>query len=195
MLSPIPSDPGLAPTMRRAIHDHRGLVLAEGVLLLLLGAAAVVLPFLAGLAAAVMLGWLLVIAGVAGLAFAFRARGLPGFGWSLLSGLAALIAGMALAWNPLVGLATLTLIIAAFLFADGIFTIATAISHRRELSRRWEWMLLGGIVNLVLAAIIYSGWPGTALWVVGLLVGVNLLFGGVSLVTMSLAARDAPLRP
>ena len=80
--------------------------------------------------------------------------------------------------------------LAAFFLADGIFTIALAVSHRRELSGRWEWMLVGGLLDLVLAAVIYSGWPGTALGVVGLLVGISLLFGGLSLIAMAVAVRD-----
>ena len=72
---------------------------------------------------------------------------------------------------------------------DGILTIALALSHRRELSGRWEWMLVNGVVDLFLAGVIIAGLPGSAVWVLGLIVGIDLLFGGISLVGMALDAR------
>jgi uncharacterized membrane protein HdeD (DUF308 family) len=89
----------------------------------------------------------------------------------------------------LVGLVTLTYVLTAYFIADGIFMIFLAISHRKELSSRWEWMLVSGVVDLVLAGIILSGMPGDVTWVLGMLVGIDLLFAGWSLVAMALAAR------
>src|SRR5665213_1785519 len=177
--------------MTRSIHDHWGLFLTEGIILSLLGLAAIVLPPVAGLVATVLLGWLFLIAGIVGLVATLRARQAPGFGWSLLSALVAVIAGGALLWNPLQGLVTLTFVLTAFFVVDGILIIALAIAHRRELSGRWEWMMLNGIVDLVLAAIIISGLPGTITWALGLLVGIDMMFGGASLIAMALEARKA----
>ena len=179
---------------RRAIHDHWRLFLAEGGFLILLGALAVVLPFIAGLATAVFVGWLLLIAGFGGLVATFRSRTAPGFIWSLLSGLIALVAGVLLLLNPLQGLLTLTLVLTAYFFVDGIFNIVLAVAHRRELSGRWEWMMLNRVVDIVLAAIIFGGLPGTSTWALGLLVGIDLLFGGASLTAMSLDARKDALQ-
>jgi uncharacterized membrane protein HdeD (DUF308 family) len=165
------------------------LYLAEGVILTLLGIAAMLLPVLAGLATTIFLGWLFLIAGLVGLLFTFRAKGAPGFGWSVLSALVALAAGALLLWNPLRGLVTLTYVLVAFFIFDGVLVILLALAHRRELARRWEWMLVSGIIDLILAVIVISGMPGTLVWALGLIVGIDMIFGGASLIAMAIEAR------
>ena len=179
----------LSAALGKAIQDHWKTFLAEGILLVVLGLVAIVVPPLAGLAATVILGWMLVFAGATGLLFTWGARQAPGFGWALLSALVAVAAGGMLLWNPLQGLVTLTFVMTAFFIADGIVTIIYAIAHRRELSDRWEWMLVNGLLDLGLAALVISGWPGTLAWALGLLLGIDLLFGGVSLIAIALKAR------
>ena len=174
----------------RSLREHWGAYLAEGIILVILGLAAIVVPLLAGIAATLVLGWLFLIAGIVGLIMTFRARQAPGFWWSLLSAVAAIIAGGILLWNPLQGLVTLTLVLIAFFIVDGILMIILSVSHRRELSGRWEWMLFNGIIDLVLAGIIIAGLPGTLAWALGLLVGIDMLFGGVTLIAMALEARS-----
>lgn len=186
---PIADHPG---SLARRMHDHWGLFLAEGIILCLLGLAAILVPPLAGLAATIFLGWLFLIAGIVGLLATLRARSAPGFGWALLSALVALAAGGVLLWNPLQGLVTLTLVLVAFFVVDGVLIIVLALAHRREMSGRWEWMLANGVIDLVLAAIIISGLPGTLAWALGLLLGIDLVFGGTSLIGMALDARNAP---
>ena len=183
------TDGDMPTVLRRGIADHWRMFAAEGVILVLLGFVAMAIPLFAGLATAILLGWLLLAAGIVGLLSTLRTRRAPGFGWSLLSALAALVAGLVLLWNPLAGLVTLTYVLTAYFIADGVFNIVLALSHRRELSRRWEWMLLNGIFDLVLAAFIIAGMPGSFIWVLGLLVGIDLVFGGASLVGMALDAR------
>ncbi len=180
------------PTLAKSLHDHWGVFLAEGIILILLGLAAIVVPLIAGLAATVFLGWLFLIAGVLGLVATFRAKHAPGFNWSLLSALAALIAGIVLLWNPLQSLVTLTFVLIAFFIVDGILIIILSIAHRRELSGKWEWMMVNGIIDLILAAIIISGLPGTLVWALGLLVGIDPVFGGMALVAVALDARNPP---
>lgn len=175
----------------QAMHDHWSLFLTEGLLLSLLGCAAILVPPIAGLTATVFLGWLFFAAGVLGLISTFRTRGVPGFGWSLLSAFVALVAGVMLLWNPFQGLVTLTFVMVAYFIVDGILMIVLAIAHRRELSGKWEWMMLNGFVDLILAGIIIAGFPSTLVWALGLLVGIDLLFGGTTLVAMALAARKA----
>jgi uncharacterized membrane protein HdeD (DUF308 family) len=177
--------------LRRTVHDHRGLFIVEGAILLVLGAAAIALPPIAGLAVTLVVGWLFVIGGVVGLVATLRARHAPGFVWALLSAILAIVAGGVLLWDPWAGLITLTYVLIAFFLVDGVLMIALAVAHRRELSGRWEWMLLGGVVDLVLAAIILSGLPGTLAWALGLLVGIDLLFGGATLIAMAMAAKQA----
>ena len=191
MLSSANFDGGPLP---RSAQDYWGWFLAEGIILTILGLGAIVLPALAGVVATVFLGWLFLIAGLVGLLSTFRTRHAPGFGWSLLSAVLALLVGVLFLWNPLRGLITLTYLLTVFFIIDGIFMIFLAISHRRELSGRWEWLLVNGIVDLILAGIVISGLPGTLVWVVGLLVGIDLLFGGGSLIAMALQARRPAIR-
>ncbi|HEX7789617.1 MAG TPA: DUF308 domain-containing protein, partial [Afipia sp.] len=113
-----------------------------------------------------------------------------GFWWSLLSAALALAAGIILIVQPVAGTLTLTLVVSAYFIAEGITTIMYALAHRRELSGRWGWLLMSGIVDLVVAALIIAGLPGSAAWAIGLLIGINLVFGGTSLIGMALAARN-----
>jgi uncharacterized membrane protein HdeD (DUF308 family) len=183
--------PADAKTSASPASGHWGIFLAEGIFLVLIGCAAIFVPLLAGLVATVFLGWLFLIAGVIGLIATFRARHAPGFAWALISAVLALLAGAALVWNPVQGLFSLTLLLAAFFIVDGVLMIFLAISHRRSLSGRWEWMMANGIVDLILAAVVISGLPGSAVWTLGLIVGIDLVFGGSSLIAMALAARKS----
>ena len=182
----------LSAALTKSIHDHWRLFLAEGIVLSVLGLAAIVVPPIAGLLTTLFLGWLFLIAGLVGLVATLRARQAPGFGWSLLSALVAVIAGCVLLWNPLQGLVTLTYVLIAFFIVDGILIIGLAIAHRRQLSGKWEWMMINGVIDLVLAGIVISGLPGTLVWALGLLVGIDMVFGGASLIAMALEARKQP---
>ena len=92
-------------------------------------------------------------------------------------------------YNPLLGIAAFTLVLAAFFFAQGITQIFASLSHRRVL-RSWGWVFLSGLVDLVLGGLIVSGWPGTSTWVIGLLVGINLFMVGIALIMTAFASRD-----
>jgi uncharacterized membrane protein HdeD (DUF308 family) len=173
-----------------AVHEHWKAFLIEGVLLVILGIAAMIVPPLASLAVTIFLGWMFLISGVAGLALTFWARQMPGFWWSLLSAVLGIAAGIILLAQPVQGTLTLTIVVGAYFLAEGVATIMYALEHRRELSERWSWLLVAGIMDLLIAAVIIVGLPGSALWAVGLLVGINLLFGGASLIGMALAARN-----
>lgn len=178
-------------TVTSSMHDHWGLFLAEGIAVIILGLAAIIVPPIAGLFATVVLGWLLLVAGVVGLVATFRAREAPGFAWSLLSAVAAVVAGGLLLWNPLQGLVTLTYVLIAFFIVDGVLNIILGIVHRRELTGKWEWMLVNGVIDLILAGIIILGFPGTLVWSFGLLVGIDMIFGGGTLIAVALEARKA----
>jgi uncharacterized membrane protein HdeD (DUF308 family) len=178
-------------TVAKSLHAHWKLFLTEGIVLLILGILAVVVPQLATIAAAVFIGWLLLVSGIVGLFATFRMRAAPGFWWSLISAVLGIVAGIVLLAWPLSGAASLTLILTIFLVVEGITSILYALDHKRELSGRWGVMLFSGIVDLILAGIIFAGLPGTAAWAIGLLIGVNLVFGGAALISMALHARDA----
>ncbi|MGJ4939481.1 HdeD family acid-resistance protein [Bradyrhizobium sp. HKCCYLS1011] len=174
-----------------AVRAHWVAFLIEGILLVILGLAAMILPPLASLAVTIFLGWMFLISGVAGLALTFWARAMPGFWWSLISAVLAIVAGIILLAAPVQGTLTLTIVIGAYFLAEGVASIMYALEHRREMSERWGWMLAAGVVDIVIAGIIITGLPGSALWAIGLLVGINLLFGGISLIAMAIAARSA----
>ena len=175
-----------------AMRDHWKAFLFEGILLAVLGLAAIIVPPLASLAVTIVLGWMFLISGIAGLVATFWARALPGFWWSLISAALAVLAGGVLLSRPMQGVLTLTIVIGAYFVAEGVATIMYALEHRRELSGRWSWLLIAGLMDILIAFLIISGLPGSAEWAIGLLVGINLLFGGATLIGMALAARNAP---
>jgi uncharacterized membrane protein HdeD (DUF308 family) len=183
----------LKGVVEKTLHEHWGAFLAEGIILIILGAAAVLLPPLATLSVAILLGWLFLISGITGLVTTFRMRQAPGFVWSLLSAVLGIVAGIVLIAFPASGALSLTLVVIVFFAIEGVATIMYALEHKRELSGRWGWMLISGLVDLFLAGIILAGFPVSAAWAVGLLVGINMMFGGVALVMMALHARaDMP---
>lgn len=182
---------GIQRAVESAIHEHWKLFLIEGIVLVVLGIAAVLLPVIATITFTILIGWLFLISGAVGLATTLWMRyAAPGFWWSLLSALIGIVAGILLLLWPVTGSLSLTLLLSAFFIVEGVASIMYAIEHRNQLSGRWGWMLISGIVDLILAAIIIVGLPGTALWALGLLVGINLLFGGVALIGMAFAARQ-----
>jgi uncharacterized membrane protein HdeD (DUF308 family) len=174
-----------------AVRRHWVLFLTEGIVLVVLGLLALLAPVMASVAATVLFGWLLLLSGVIGLVTTFRARHAPGFWWSLLSALIGIVAGVLLLGWPLLGTLSLTAVLIAFLLAEGAITIMYALEHRSATSGRWRWMLASGIVDVVLGVLLLIGLPGTALWALGLLLGINLIFGGWALIFMALHARPS----
>lgn len=194
----VPQDSGndfditkLQSDMRAAVQAQWKAFLFEGIVLAVLGLAAMIVPPLASLAVTIFIGWMFLISGVAGLFVTYWARQMPGFWWSLFSAALAVLAGGILLANPAQGVLTLTIVVGAYFLAEGVITIMYALEHRRELSARWSWLLVSGLMDLLIAFLIISGLPGTAEWAIGLLVGINLVLGGASLVGMALAARKS----
>jgi uncharacterized membrane protein HdeD (DUF308 family) len=181
----------LQSDMSAAVEAHWKAFLFEGILLAVLGLAAIVVPPLASLAVTIFLGWMFLISGIGGLIVTFWARHMPGFWWSLISAALAVLAGMILLARPVQGILTLTIVVGAYFLAEGVATIMYALEHRRELSERWSWLLFGGLMDIVIAFLIIAGLPGSADWAIGLLVGINLLFGGATLIGVALAARNS----
>jgi uncharacterized membrane protein HdeD (DUF308 family) len=176
-----------------SVREHWKMFLAEGIILVVLGLVAIVVPPIASLAVTLLLGWLFLISGIVGLVTTFMMRGLPGFWWSLISAVLAIAAGVVLLGWPVSGVLSLTLVLIVFFLVEGVASIMYALEHRD--SGRWAWMLVSGIVDLILAAIIFMGLPGTAAWAIGLLVGINMVFGGTSMIGMALHARGATAAP
>jgi uncharacterized membrane protein HdeD (DUF308 family) len=147
-----------------SLHEHWVLFLVEGIILIILGLAAVAIPPIATLAVEILYGWLFLISGIVGLITTFRMRQAPGFGWSLVSAILGIAVGIILLLWPLSGVLSLTLILIVFFLIEGIASIMFALDHKRELSGQWGWMLASGIIDLILATIIFAGLPGTAAW-------------------------------
>ena len=179
----------LQSAIAQSIREHWVLFLIEGIVLVVLGILAILVPPLATITFTFFIGWLFLIMGIMGLITTFWARHAPGFWWSLLSAVLAIAAGIVLLINPFSGAFTLTLLLIAFFILEGVLSIMYALEHKKELSGRWGWMLASGVIDLILAGIILIGLPGTAAWALGLLVGINMLFGGSALIAMALHAR------
>ena len=171
----------------RPERHHWKLQLSEGVILVLLGIAAVFVPFRLGFA---LLVWLFLIGGLTGLITTLVMRNAAGFWWSLLSASLAIAIALLVYANPELALIGFPLLLMVFLVLEGIVTIMFALDHWRDRSVRWSWMLASGIVDLSLAAFIVIGLPATAGWALGLILAVNLIFGGGAMIGMAFAARD-----
>jgi uncharacterized membrane protein HdeD (DUF308 family) len=157
----------------------------------ILGLLAAASPFIATLVVETFAGWLLLTGGFVGLVALFTTTNVPGFVWTLLGAVLAILIGAFLVWRPFAGLITLTLALAAFFAAHGVVQILTSVHHRRLFARSWLWMAVSGIADLILAGIIMAGWPGSVAWALGLLVGINLFLSGLALVMTGIACRSA----
>jgi uncharacterized membrane protein HdeD (DUF308 family) len=181
--------------LAQAVREHWKLFLIEGIVLVVLGILAILIPMAASIAVTIILGWLFLVSGVVGLVTTFWARHAPGFWWALVSAVLATAAGIVLLLWPVSGVVSLTLLLIVFFIIEGVASIMYAFEHKKDLSSRWVWMLVSGIIDLILAALIWTGLPGTAAWALGLLVGINMLFGGTSLIAMALHARGEAAAP
>jgi uncharacterized membrane protein HdeD (DUF308 family) len=186
----------------KSMHEHWLLFLVEGTALVVLGLLAAVVPSIAPSTLTVALGWIFVVSGALGLATTFWARRAPGYWWSLVSALLAILVGIVLIANrsqdlyggllgwPLGKAGPLRMILVLFFLVEGGASIMFAIEHRNQFSGRWAWMMLSGVVDILLACIIIFNLPGTSAWTMGLLVGINMVLGGCALIAMGLHARS-----
>jgi uncharacterized membrane protein HdeD (DUF308 family) len=172
------------------VSDHWRLLFFEGVVLMMFGAFALLLPALAIVAVNLLLGWLFLGVGVLGLATTMMARQAPGFWWAAASALASVIAGVVLTVWPMKGFYAVTLVLAGFLVFDGLMMILFGLDHRRRRSRRWLWLVINGVVDLFLAPLILVvTFVAAAIWLLPEVIGIDLLFGGWSLVAVAAAAK------
>ncbi len=179
--------------MQRAISDalgvHWRLFMFQGVVMIILGVLAVAAPVAATIAVDIYIGWLFLISGIVGLIAMFSSKDIPAFLRSLITAALSVAVGVLLIWKPVSGALSLTILLTAFLIAEGVFQTVTSIAYREVMGSSWGWMLVSGISDLALAAIIILGWPVTAVWVLGLVVGINLLTSGWAIVMMAFAGR------
>ncbi|HEV2223985.1 MAG TPA: DUF308 domain-containing protein [Candidatus Acidoferrales bacterium] len=157
------------------------------ILMIVAGLLAIVVPLAGGIAVNLVVAWLLIFSGVAHLVFAFHTRGAGGVVWELLLGILYIFIGGYLLLHPLAGLVSLTLALAFYLFAEGILELV--LSWRLRVMPGSGWLIFDGIVTLILAVLIWRTWPSSSEWAIGTLVGISMLFSGISRLMLSLAAR------
>ncbi len=176
--------------MRRTLKEHWQRFTIQGVILVILGALAVAVPQIASIAVTAFVGWLLFLAGFARGVSLYRAPHAPGYWSSLLLSVLTAILGLVLALFPLQGAVTLTILLIAYFILHGIASFIFAFAVKQDTSR-WVLIIIGGIIDFILAGLVIAGWPSTATWVLGLYVGINMLFTGFALIFAALGARSA----
>jgi uncharacterized membrane protein HdeD (DUF308 family) len=169
-----------------ALRAHWVWFLTLGIILIVVGTIAVGMPFVASLATAVTFGALLLVGGIAQLAGAFWTRDWSGFFLSLLMGVLYLVLGLLFVRDPGDALLAMTLLLACVLMVGGLFRIIGSVMYQFP---HWGWTLGGGIINLILGIMIWQQWPVSGLWVIGLFVGIDLIFTGWTWVMLALAVR------
>jgi uncharacterized membrane protein HdeD (DUF308 family) len=158
-----------------------------GVLLIVFGVLAIGSPLLAAVAVSLVIAWLIILAGVVHLILAFHVHRAGSMIWKLLVGLAYLFFGVYLLMHPVLGVASLTLLLASLFVIEGILDIILFFQMRSM--RGSGWMLSDGIITLLLGLLIYLQWPSSSMWAIGTLVGVSMIISGVTRVMFSLAVR------
>jgi uncharacterized membrane protein HdeD (DUF308 family) len=163
--------------------------LISGILLVVLGVFAVILPNVSTIFTETWIASFLIVAGVTKLIYTFQTRAEQGFIWKLLLGVLYIATGILLIASPRAGILTLTLLLGSFLLTEGVFELVLAFRLRPR--ENWLWILTNGIVTLVLGAMIWSQWPFNAPWLLGTFVGISIFFTGISRVMLSLGLRPA----
>jgi uncharacterized membrane protein HdeD (DUF308 family) len=175
-----------------ALRKAGGWSILFGVLLLILGVIAIAFPFASSLAAAIWVGWLLLIGGAVLLAHAIRTRHESGFWLKLLWSIVYLVAGILLLASPATGVLTLTLVLAVLWIVEG--ATAIVLAFRLKPARPWGWVLFDGIITALLGLLVWIGWPGNAPWLLGLFLGISLLATGISVLLFGWALRSGSLK-
>jgi uncharacterized membrane protein HdeD (DUF308 family) len=154
-----------------------------GIVLVALGVAAVLTPAVAGSAVVIVIGFILLIAGIMTVARGVKAEAGVEKAMGLILGIITALAGITVIGHPLFGLAFLTLLLVGYFVAEGVWKIV--VSFRYKPASGWKWLLASGVLSLLLGLLIWSQWPVSGMWAVGVLVGVNLFGTGLALVTLA----------
>jgi uncharacterized membrane protein HdeD (DUF308 family) len=173
-------------TIATQVKHATGWSIAISLLMILAGLLAIGLPLAAGIAVNIVVAWMLIISGVAHLVFGWHIRAMGGAIWQALLGVLYAGIGVYLLLRPVAGLVTLTLALAIYLFVEGLLELILSFQiHPRQ---GWGWLLFDGVVTLILAVMIWRTWPASTEWVVGTLVGISMIFSGMTRLMLSLAA-------
>jgi uncharacterized membrane protein HdeD (DUF308 family) len=166
-----------------------GFSIVLSVLLIVFGGLAILLPVETSLGVVIVISWLLIISGVVQFVHAFRCKGVGSAIWRTLIAVVYFATGLYLQFNLRVGLAALTLCLILFFLAQGVIDILMYLgTPKRKAS---GWLLLEGAITVILAIMIWKHWPTGSLWVVGALVGINMMMNGVTRLMLTMAIRRA----
>jgi membrane protein HdeD len=163
----------------------------EGVLLLILGLAAAVLPGLAGIAGALVFGWILIVSGLFGLATLMGSRAHTHVAFGVISSLIAIVVGALVIWRPLLGAISLAILLAVYLLIDGMAMIGMGLDQRRRPAKGWPWLVVAGVIDILLGLFILALGPLPETVVVGYVIAIDLAVAGIALITLGLHARSA----
>lgn len=172
------------------LKENRGLIIFEGILFIILGILAIALPVASTVAAELFIGWLLIIGGVVQGYRTFKNKPENGFYPSLFGSLLNIGLGLLLLIFPVAGIISLALLLIFFFILQGIAKIVLAFQLKPRTN--WGWIVFSGILSILMAILIIWGWPGTAFWVLGLLIGINMLFFGTALLMFGIAIPKLP---
>ncbi|PSB26283.1 HdeD family acid-resistance protein [Stenomitos frigidus] len=159
------------------------------VLMIVLGIAAIVFPFIATVASTIVFGWIFMFAGIAQMVYAWQSKGAGQVAWKLILGALYLLAGIVVVARPLEGVLAFTLVLGFTIFVQGIIQVSIAFQMRRT-SPNWCWMLVSGLVGIIFGIFVWSSFPFSAAWLIGTLIGVNLLFDGAWMLTLHSGQRS-----
>jgi uncharacterized membrane protein HdeD (DUF308 family) len=179
----------LDPTTRQQIRQGAGWGIAVGILLIVLGIVAIALPFATAIALSILFGWLFILGGVGQIIYAFLSQPAGSFIWKLLLGIFYLIAGIIILVSPGIAAITLSLILGISILVQSVIQVIGAFQMKP--APGWGWVLASGILGIILGIFIWSEWPMGAVWLLGVLFGLNLLFDGIGVVMVASLLRSA----
>jgi len=168
-------------------------VIVWGVVLIVAGIMAIMQPPIAALAVELLLGWLLVFAGIVQIVYAIQERGKDGFSLKILSAILVFLLGVFLLMRPLLGIASIALLIGAFMLASGVSNVMLALKLKPR--QGWGWVLFDGILSIVIALLIATGWPQSSIGFIGVLVGIVMIYGGLWRIMVGRALREGSIQP
>jgi len=179
-----------AKEIAEKISANRWWFLALGIILVILGTAAFMFPLYGTLAGTRVFGWLLIFSGLVTAVHTFGARGWGGVILQVLIAIVYVIGGIWLLTQPLAGAVSLTLVLIAVLFGQGLFSAIEALQIRP--TEGWGWMLASGVASIILGTMLWTKFPSSALWAIGLLFGLSLAINGWSFIALALGVRKEP---
>lgn len=173
-----------------AIIKNRKFFIFEGILFLILGALATALPQITTLSVELIIGWLFIFGGLVQLYRTWQLES-AGHRWGVFfSALLSLILGIGLVAFPILGILSLTILLTAFFIVDGISKLYYGFGSKNL--QGYGWVILSGVLSLIIAGLIWAAWPSSAGWVIGLLVGINMIFFGASLLALAFSLPSNP---